>query len=78
MIQIAVPRKKSDFAPGENPKSLENLQPREPLYDEPKRRRELMATDTGWQGFKDVAKDMGLSASELAERIGRGVLRVGE
>jgi hypothetical protein len=73
---FALPRKKSEYAPGENPASLENLQPRETLYDQPKKRREVMATDTGWQGFKDVAKALGLSASELVERIGRGAIAI--
>lgn len=73
---LVLPRKKSEYAPGANPASLENLQPRETLYDQPKKRREVMATDTGWQGFKSVAKEMGLSASELVERVGRGAISV--
>ncbi|MBE7381262.1 MAG: hypothetical protein F6J95_007610 [Leptolyngbya sp. SIO1E4] len=67
-------KKKSEYGPGENPRSQENLQPRETLYDEAKRRREVMATQAGWDGFKAVAKELKLSASELVERIGRGFL----
>jgi hypothetical protein len=70
----AVPRKKSDYAPGENPASLENLQPREPMYGEVKKRREIMVTATGWDGLKALAASMDLSVSELAERLGRGTI----
>ncbi len=72
-----MPRKKSEYAPGENPRSQENLQPRKAMYDEPKKRRQLMATDEGWNGFKQVAKAMDLSASELVEQIGRGLVELG-
>lgn len=72
----AVPRKKSDFSPGEHPHSQGNLQPRETMYEENKKRRQIMATDTGWESFKEVAKRLGLSASELVERIGRGLIVV--
>lgn len=48
------------------------LQPREAMYNEPKKRRQLMATDEGWDGLKQGAKGIDLSASELVERVGRG------
>lgn len=73
---FVVPRKKSEFNPGEHPHSQGNLQPRETMYEENKKRRQVMATDTGWEGFKAVAKKLGLSASELVERIGRGLIDV--
>lgn len=73
-----VPRKKSEFNPGEHPHSQGNLQPRETMYEENKKRRQIMATDVGWDGFKDVAKQLGISASELVERIGRGLIRVND
>lgn len=75
---VAMARKKSEYSPGENPRSQENLQPRQTIYDEAKKSREITVTPIGWDGFKAIAKDMGLSASELVERIGRGVLVVGQ
>ncbi len=67
-------KKKSDYAPGENPTSLENLRPRETFYDERKQRWQVMVTPTGWEGFKELAQDLGLSASELVEQLGRGAI----
>ena len=74
----AVPRKKSDFSPGEHPHSQGNLQPRETMYGEAKKRRQLLATDQGWEGFKALATSMDLSASELVERLGRGTVKAVE
>jgi len=71
---LTVPRKKSDFSPGEHPHSQDNLQPREPIYGEAKKRREVMVTPAGWDGFKALATSMDLSASELVERLGRGTI----
>jgi hypothetical protein len=71
---LTVPRKKSDYAPGEHPHSQDNLQPRETMYGEAKKRREVMVTATGWDGFKALAASMDLSASELVERLGRGTI----
>lgn len=71
---LTVPRKKSDYSPGEHPHSQDNLQPREPMYGEAKKRREVMVTPTGWDGFKALAASMELSASELVERLGRGTI----
>ena len=73
---LVVPRKKSEFNPGEHPHSQENLQPREPTYGESKKRRPVMVTDEGWEGFKVIAKRLGVSASELVERIGRGIVKL--
>lgn len=75
---FVVPKEKSGFSPGEHPHSKENLKPRETMYEENKKRRYVMATDPGWEGFKAIAKELGISASELIERIGRGILRVEE
>jgi hypothetical protein len=58
--------------------SLANLRPREPIYGEAKKRRELMATDEGWAGLKALAAAHGLSLSELCERLGRGTLSLGD
>lgn len=50
------------------------LQPRETMYESAKKRRQLLATDQGWDGFKALAASMDLSASELVERLGRGTI----
>lgn len=81
MIAIdEVPKKKSDYKPGEHPNSQQNLihEGRPTVYGQAKKRREVMATDDGWEGFKAAAKALGFSASEMVERIGRGLLKVGE
>jgi hypothetical protein len=69
-------KRKSDYAPGENPTSLENLKPRETFYDECKKRWQIMVTPTGWAGFKELAQEVGLSASELIEQIGRREIEI--
>lgn len=46
------------------------------LYDEVKKQRSVMATDTGLKGFDQRAKELGLSRSELFERIGRRIIKV--
>jgi hypothetical protein len=69
-------KKKSDYAPGENPASLENLKPRETFYDERKERKQIIVTPTGWAGFKELAQEIGLSASELIEQIGRREIEI--
>jgi hypothetical protein len=43
-------------------------------YGQRKRRREVMVTDQGWEMFKARAAALGLSASELVERLGRGLV----
>ena len=58
--------------------SLANLRPREPMYGEAKKRRELLATDEGWAGLKGLAASHGLSVSEMIERLGRGTLSLGD
>jgi hypothetical protein len=72
----------SQYRPGKNPNSQDNLKQYkkgEPkFYDELKKRREALVTDTGWEGFKQLAKDVGLSASELIERLGRGTIELKE
>lgn len=66
---------------GGNPKSLENLtyhagRPR--TYDEPKKKRYLSVTETGWQGVQELATQLGYSGvSELLEQIGRGEISLG-
>ena len=58
-----------------NPRSLENLRKdgRTPDYDEPKKKRELTVTDTGWDSAKQVIKAAGFtSVSQFLEELGRG------
>lgn len=81
MLISDVPKKpQSQYKPGENPKSLANLEKRgrTSTYDENKKRREILATDIGWEGFKALAKEVGLSASELIERLGRGTIALAD
>ena len=55
-----------------------NLSPRDYFYGEPKRRHNIMLTDTAWSNFEKAAKDRGISISEFIERIGRKAMPVQE
>ncbi|MBD2094742.1 hypothetical protein H6F90_06200 [Trichocoleus sp. FACHB-591] len=68
----------NSYSRGHNPKSQKNLnrEGRQPLHGEPKKDRFVRATTDGWEGFKEVAQGLGISASELVEQIGRGELIV--
>lgn len=46
------------------------------LYDEVKKSISVAATSTGKKGFDAKAKEMGISRSELFERIGRGIVEI--
>ncbi len=59
-----------------NPRSRDNLKPRQRYYEEPKKRHEVMVTPEGWEGFKALASGRGLSASELIEQLGRGLIEI--
>lgn len=62
-----------------NPKSIENLlhDGRPPAFDEPKQRRHLTITETGWKGTQAMAVAVGCrGVSELLEKLGRGELVV--
>jgi hypothetical protein len=64
-----------------NPASLQNLKPgestgRKRIHDSVKRGRSVTATDEGWQGFQELAKSFGYSASEFVDQLGRGNLAV--
>ncbi len=63
---------------GKNPNSIKNLkhEGRPMLVGEPKKVRSIAVSDTGWQMFKLVADEMGLSMSETIERLGRGDLKL--
>lgn len=56
-----------------HPNSLANLKlgGGEPRYEEPKKQRNIQVTSAGWEGFRTIAKERGLSLSELIEQIGR-------
>lgn len=66
------------YSRGQNPRSQKNLnrEGRQPLHGEAKKDRYVRATAEGWEGFKEVAQSLGISASELVEQIGRGELVV--
>ena len=75
---------KSQYSPGQNPKSLANLnlgrgkKPRG-FGNEDKKQRSLSVTDTGWQGMKLLSKRYGCkSVSEFMEKAGRGLLDLNE
>ncbi|QQE67469.1 hypothetical protein GFS31_41820 (plasmid) [Leptolyngbya sp. BL0902] len=59
-----------------NPRSRDNLKPRKRYYEEAKKRHEVMVTPEGWDGFKALATAHGLSASELIEQLGRGLIEI--
>jgi hypothetical protein len=48
------------------------------LYDEVKIRRSMTLTPTAIKGLNELAKQRELSRSELVERIGRGVIPLGD
>jgi len=66
-----------------NPKSLENLTMgkspgRKSVYTQSKHRHGVTLTDEAWAGVQAVAHTLGISVSELLERIGRHQLAVVE
>ena len=66
-----------------NPKSLENLRMgqspgRKPVYNQSKSRHGVTLTDDAWAGVQAIADRLGISVSELLERIGRNQLAVVE
>jgi len=63
------------MARGTDSKSLKNLEARgrTPDWDEPKLRRYLSVTETGFNGAIALAKSLGCnSVSDLLEKVGRG------
>lgn len=74
---LNVVRKKSEYSQGENPRSLDNLSPRDPVYGAKKKRHEITVTDEGWEGAKEAIKQAGFSSlSDLVEKLGRGLAEV--
>ena len=63
----------TEFSRGKHPNSLANVgKGRSTSYSEPKQRRHLSVTQTGWDIAKNKIKtEFGLSVSELIEQIGR-------
>lgn len=66
-----------------NPKSLENLRMgqspgRKPVYTQSKSRHGVTLTSEAWAGVQALALRLGVSVSELLERIGRNQLAVVE
>jgi len=61
-----------------HPNSLANLtrDGRPQNYEEPKKIRSVSVTTTGWDGLKAIAQTMGISTSELLEKLGRGELTI--
>ncbi|UFP95779.1 hypothetical protein [Gloeobacter morelensis] len=57
-----------------NRRSLENLQSRQPQYEEAKVNRTIRVTDAGWAGIRELAEAMGSSVSVVVERLGRADL----
>lgn len=59
---------------GSHPNSRKNLRlssGRPLAYGEPKRVHEMMLTDTAWNALKEHAQSLGISVSEVVERLGR-------
>jgi hypothetical protein len=53
-----------------------NLRPRQSFWGERKRERSLGMTDAAWEGLEEVAKELGLSRSEVVQQIGLRLLTV--
>ena len=71
-------KRKSEYPQGRNPNSLDNLIHKgrptgEEIYGEPKKKRTLTVTESGWQGLVKAARASGCtSVSQYLEKIGRG------
>ena len=57
---------------------LDNLTPKEPFYDEHKKRGQLSLTPTAWGILSTLAAEAGLSRSEFVERLARGVISLND
>lgn len=77
ILRTEMPKKKGDKT---HPNSLANLKiggnsehNRRPTdYEQPKQRHGVLVTPRGWEGLAFLAQQVGVSVSELLERIGRG------
>jgi len=60
-----------------NPNSLDNLKKgpqtagRKPAYGKAKPRHGVTVSEDAWTGIQEIAEGLGLSVSELVERLGR-------
>lgn len=63
---------------GSHPNSLANLkhEGRPPITGERKRNRTITVTDTGWQNAQSIASSLGMSISELVEKLGREEIKI--
>ncbi len=57
-------------------KGQKNLRAKPELYDEVKGRYNIALTPTAVKGLDAIAKLLGVSRSELCERIGRGIYQI--
>jgi hypothetical protein len=53
-----------------------NLRPRKAFWGYRKKERSLGMTDEAWEGLDQVAKELGLSRSEVVQQIGLRLLKV--
>ncbi len=61
-----------------NPKSLKNIHPRNPDYEESKVKKQIMITPKGWQKLEQLSQKLGYrSRSALIEAIAREELPIG-
>ncbi len=60
-----------------NPKSLKNLHPRIPDYEQAKKERRISLTQYGWDNLQELSLELGYrSRSALVEAIARGELQI--
>lgn len=75
---------KSFYGQGKHPNTLANLihegrPSSEEVYGEPKKKRTLTVTESGWENIREIAKTSGCSSvSDLLERIARGQISLSE
>ena len=72
--------KSQKYSPGEHPKSRANLtyhEGRPLIFGKPKKKHGITVTDEGWEGVKDVVKELGCkSVSEFLEKVGRKQVKI--
>ncbi len=76
--------KKPLYGQGKHPNTLANLihegrPSSEEVYGEPKKKRTLTVTESGWENIREIAKNSGCnSVSDLLEKIARGQISLSE
>jgi hypothetical protein len=72
--------KTQKYSQGQHPKSRANLTYHEgrPLtFGKRKKQHGITVTEEGWEGVKDVVKELGCSSvSDFLEKVGRGEVKV--